>query len=429
MRMYDLIEKKRRGLSLSKNELHWIIREYTNDHIPDYQISALLMAICFQGMNEEETLELTLAMRNSGDILDLSQIHDITADKHSTGGVGDKVSLIFAPLAASCGIPIAKMSGRGLGHTGGTIDKLHSISGFTTNLTETEFINNVNTIGIALMEQTKDLAPADKKLYALRDVTATVEESSLIASSIMSKKLAAGADCIILDVKCGSGAFMKTFEQAEKLAESMVHIGKGAGKQTAAVISNMDQPLGFAVGNALEVQEAIDVLQGNGPLDVRELVLLLVSHLLIMTKKASSLPVAKNIAQEHLDNKKALKKFQQWISCQHGDPLLPLPKASIIQPVFSKHSGYVSKISADQIGSAVLLLGGGRKTKEDSIDLAVGVILKKKLGDYVKKEEPLAYIHANSSEYLEKVSSYINEAYEVTDLPIKLPPLILDTIL
>ena len=290
MRMYDCIDKKKHGLPLSKNEINWMIREYADGNIPDYQMSAFLMAVCFQGMNEEETLALTLAMKDSGDTLDLGKIHGIKADKHSTGGVGDKISLILAPLIASCQIPVAKMSGRGLGHTGGTIDKLHSFSGFTTELSEEEFIQNVNSIGIAIMEQTKNLAPADKSLYALRDVTATVEEPSLIASSIMSKKLAAGADCIILDVKCGSGAFMKDFKSARRLADTMVRIGRGAGKRTNAIISNMDQPLGFAIGNALEVQEAMDVLQGKGPADVRELVLTLASYVLVLTKKAPTIP-------------------------------------------------------------------------------------------------------------------------------------------
>ena len=429
MRMYDCIDKKKHGLPLSKNEINWMIREYADGNIPDYQMSAFLMAVCFQGMNEEETLALTLAMKDSGDTLDLGKIHGIKADKHSTGGVGDKISLILAPLIASCQIPVAKMSGRGLGHTGGTIDKLHSFSGFTTELSEEEFIQNVNSIGIAIMEQTKNLAPADKSLYALRDVTATVEEPSLIASSIMSKKLAAGADCIILDVKCGSGAFMKDFKSARRLADTMVRIGRGAGKRTNAIISNMDQPLGFAIGNALEVQEAMDVLQGKGPADVRELVLTLASYVLVLTKKAPTIPAAKKIVTKNLDSKKAWEKFKEWIASQHGDMTQPLPKASIAEPIPSPTTGYVSHIAADQIGMAVLALGGGRKTKDDVIDLAVGAILKKKLGDSVKKGEPLAYLYANDPQNLKEASAYISKAYRTSTLPVQVPPLILDTII
>ena len=319
MRMYDLILKKRQGNTLTKEEIQWMIREYTDGKIPDYQMSAMMMAVCFQGLDKEETYELTMAMAQSGEMLDLSGIEGVKVDKHSTGGVGDKTSLALTPIVASLGIPVAKMSGRGLGHTGGTIDKLESIPGFSTQLTDEQFEEQVNTIGVSIMGQTKDLAPADKLLYALRDVTATVDQISLIASSIMSKKLAAGADAILLDVKTGSGAFMKEESEAVKLAQEMVDIGKSAGRKMTAVITNMDEPLGMAVGNILEVKEAIDTLKGNGPKDFTELVETLASHMLILGGIAEKFDEALSMVRGAVRDGKALDKFKQFVSAQGGD--------------------------------------------------------------------------------------------------------------
>ncbi len=403
MRMYDIIMKKRNGGELSKEEIEFFIEGYTKGEIPDYQVSALMMAIYFQKMTEEETLALTMAMADSGDRLDLSGIRGIKVDKHSTGGVGDKTSLALAPMVAACGIPVAKMSGRGLGHTGGTIDKLESFPGFTTALTTQRFIENVNRVGIAIMGQTADLAPADKKLYALRDVTATVDNLSLIASSIMSKKLAAGADAIVLDVKTGSGAFMKQEADAKALAEEMVKIGKNAGRRTTAVISDVDQPLGFAVGNALEVREAIETLEGHGPADFLELCLTLGSQMLIAGGKAENTREAEAALRAVIADGSALKKLAEFVEAQGGDnnvvyhPEL-LPRAAIVLPVPAPESGYLSRIVCDEVGICSLILGGGRETKESEIDLSVGLILRKKVGDYVEAGEPLAMIHANDEE-------------------------------
>ena len=403
MRMYDIIMKKRNGGELSKEEIEFFIEGYTKGEIPDYQVSALMMAIYFRKMTEEETLALTMAMADSGDRLDLSGIRGIKVDKHSTGGVGDKTSLALAPMVAACGIPVAKMSGRGLGHTGGTIDKLESFPGFTTVLTTQRFIENVNRVGIAIMGQTADLAPADKKLYALRDVTATVDNLSLIASSIMSKKLAAGADAIVLDVKTGSGAFMKQEADAKALAEEMVKIGKNAGRRTTAVISDMDQPLGFAVGNALEVREAIETLEGHGPADFLELCLTLGSQMLIAGGKAENTQEAEAALRAVIADGSALKKLAEFVEAQGGDnnvvyhPEL-LPRAAIVLPVPAPESGCLSRIVCDEVGICSLILGGGRETKESEIDLSVGLVLRKKVGDYVEAGEPLAMIHANDEE-------------------------------
>lgn len=400
MRMYDIIMKKRNGGELSKEEIRFFVEGYTKGEIPDYQASALMMAVYFQKMTERETYELTMAMADSGEKLDLSSIHGIKVDKHSTGGVGDKTSLALTPMVAACGLPVAKMSGRGLGHTGGTIDKLESFPGFTTALTTEQFIGNVNEIGIAIMGQTADLAPADKKLYALRDVTATVDSMSLIASSIMSKKLAAGADAIVLDVKTGSGAFMKKYEDARALAEEMVKIGKNAGRKTIAVISDMDQPLGYAVGNALEVREAIDTLGGRGPEDFLKLCLTLGSWMLLAGEKAESAEEAEEMLRRVIADGSALKKLAEFVKAQGGDerfvyqPNL-LPKAALRREVLSPKEGYVSRIVCDEVGICSLILGGGRETKESEIDLSVGLVLKKKVGDYVKAGEALAVIHAN----------------------------------
>lgn len=429
MNMCDLIVKKKRGCILTDEEIYWMIREYTAGHIPDYQMSAMLMAVCFVGMTDEETKELTLAMARSGDILDLSGIEGIKVDKHSTGGVGDKTSLVLAPLAASVGVPVAKMSGRGLGHTGGTIDKLESFSGFTTSLTPEQFVHNVNTIHIAVAGQTANLAPADKKLYALRDVTGTVDQMSLIAASIMSKKLASGADGIVLDVKTGDGAFMKSTEDAEALAKEMVNIGKLAGKDMTAVISDMDQPLGYAVGNALEVKEAILTLRGKGPRDLEELVLVLASYMTVKAGKARTIEAARQLLEESLRTGKAFRTFQEFIRAQGGDPreaVHPelLPYADFQKNVESETEGYVSDIHTENVGKICLFLGGGRMTKESTVDLSVGLVLAKKKGDYVKKGELLAVIHANNQELLEEAEEKLKACYEFSKEKPEKEPLI-----
>lgn len=429
MRMYDLIMKKRNGNALSNDEINFMVQGYTKGEIPDYQMSAMTMAIYFQGMNEQETLALTMAMAHSGDMLDLSDIKGIKVDKHSTGGVGDKTSLALTPMVAALGIPVAKMSGRGLGHTGGTIDKLESFTGFSTAISEEQFKENVNRIGIAIMGQTADLAPADKKLYALRDVTATVDNMSLIASSIMSKKLAAGADAIVLDVKTGSGAFMKKEADAFLLAKEMVRIGNDAGRKTTAVISDMDQPLGFAVGNALEVREAIDTLKGNGPEDFVELCLTLGSQMVVAGGKAESVEEARKMLAKVLEDQSALDKLAEFIGAQGGDKALVyhpegLPKASLIEEIVSPVDGYIEHIVCDEIGICSLILGGGRETKESEIDLSVGLVLSKKVGDYVKRGESLATIHANDSEKLRLAKDRFIKAYTFSETPVEKKKLI-----
>lgn len=429
MRMYDIIMKKRNGRELSGREIQYFIEGYTRGEIPDYQVSALMMAIFFQGMNEQETLALTMAMANSGEMLNLSDIPGIKVDKHSTGGVGDKTSLALAPMVAACGIPVAKMSGRGLGHTGGTIDKLESFPGFTTALTREQFLANVKRIGIAIMGQTAELAPADKKLYGLRDVTATVDNMSLIASSIMSKKLAAGADAIVLDVKTGSGAFMKQEKDSFALAKEMVQIGNNAGRHTIAVVSDMDQPLGYAVGNALEVQEAIATLQGKGPADLLELCLTLGTQMLIAGGKAENEAQARACVERTITEGTALEKLADFVEAQGGQrksvyhPDL-LPKASIVEPVISSQEGYVTGIACDEIGVCSLLLGGGRETKESGIDLSVGLVLHKKKGDYVQKGEALATLHANDSHKAKQAEERFLAAYSFGREPIVEEPLI-----
>lgn len=429
MRMYDLIMKKRNGGKLSKDEIDFMVAGFTNGEIPDYQMSAMMMAIYFVGMDEQETLHLTMAMAHSGDMLDLAEIEGIKVDKHSTGGVGDKTSLALTPMVAACGIKVAKMSGRGLGHTGGTIDKLESFPGFTTGISEDKFICNVNEIGIAIMGQTADLAPADKKLYALRDVTATVDNMSLIASSIMSKKLASGADAIVLDVKTGSGAFMKKEEDARALAEEMVKLGQNAGRKTVAVISDMDQPLGYAVGNALEVQEAIDTLNGNGPEDFVQLCLTLGAHMVVAGGKAANVEEAEKMLRQVIDDKSALKKLAEFVEAQGGNPKAVydtglLPKASYKEEILSVEEGYVSRIICDEIGICSLMLGGGRETKESIIDLSVGLVLKKKVGDYVKKGEPLAVIYANDKEKMQAAKKRFIESYSFSSKPVDKPSFI-----
>lgn len=429
MRMYDLIMKKRNGSTLNDEEINFMVRGYTKGEIPDYQMSAMTMAIFFQGMNKEETLALTMAMAHSGDMLDLSEIEGIKVDKHSTGGVGDKTSLALTPMVAALGVPVAKMSGRGLGHTGGTIDKLESFTGFSTSISEQQFKDNVNRIGIAIMGQTADLAPADKKLYALRDVTATVDNMSLIASSIMSKKLAAGADAIVLDVKTGSGAFMKKEEDAFGLAREMVSIGNGAGRRTTAVISDMDQPLGYAVGNALEVKEAIDTLKGNGPEDFVELCLTLGSYMVVSAGKAEDEKEARKKLVQVIEDGSALEKLAEFVAAQGGDKELVyhpegLPKASLIEEILSPMDGYISHIVCDEIGICSLILGGGRETKESEIDLSVGLVLAKKVGDFVKKGEAIATIHANDEEKLRIAKERFIKAYTFSNTPIEKKKLI-----
>lgn len=429
MRMYDLIHKKRDGGILTQEEIKYMVQGYTKGEIPDYQMSAMMMAIYFQGMNEDETLALTMEMAHSGAMLDLSAIQGIKVDKHSTGGVGDKTSLALTPMVAALGVKVAKMSGRGLGHTGGTIDKLESFQGFSTEIKTEEFIKQVNEVGIAIMGQTADLAPADKLLYALRDVTATVDNMSLIASSIMSKKLASGADAIVLDVKTGSGAFMKEEADAFALAEEMVKIGTGAKRHTTAIISDMDQPLGFAVGNALEVKEAIDTLQGKGPADFTELCMTLGAHMLIAAGKAESQEEGMQMLEEVIKNGEALQKFAEFIHAQGGDEKAvfhpeTLPQASLVEEIPSPVTGYIEHIVCDEIGICSLMLGGGRETKESTIDLSVGLVLHKKVGDYIVKGESLAAIHANDTTRLADTKKRFLEAYSFTQVQPEKKPLI-----
>ncbi len=429
MRMYDIINKKKRGGCLTKEEITFMVEGYTKGKIPDYQVSALMMAICFQGMDEQETLQLTLAMRDSGEVLDLSAIEGIKVDKHSTGGVGDKTSLVLTPMVAALGIPVAKMSGRGLGHTGGTIDKLECFPGFSTALTTEQFYENVNRIKVAIMGQTANLAPADKKLYALRDVTATVDQVSLIASSIMSKKLAANADAIVLDVKTGNGAFMKTEEEAFALAREMVQIGEGVGKQMAAVITDMDQPLGNAVGNSLEVKEAILSLNGLGPQDFMEVVYALGTEMVLAAGKAKEPEEAKALLEQTIQSKAALDKFAEFVESQGGDkryvyqPEL-LPVGSIQLQVMNTEEGFVSRILAEEIGLASLVLGGGRLTKDSEVDLSVGILLHKKRGDIVHPGEMLATVYANDMDKAKDAYGRIVRAYEISQQPVGKIPMV-----
>ncbi|WP_270996849.1 pyrimidine-nucleoside phosphorylase [Listeria seeligeri] len=419
MRMVDIISKKRDGKALSTEEIQFFIDGYTNGEIPDYQASALAMAIFFQDMNDEERADLTMAMVGSGDTIDLSAIEGIKVDKHSTGGVGDTTTLVLAPLVAAVGVPVAKMSGRGLGHTGGTIDKLESIAGFHIELDKKDFINLVNRDKVAVIGQSGNLTPADKKMYALRDVTGTVNSIPLIASSIMSKKIAAGADAIVLDVKTGAGAFMKTDEDAENLAHAMVRIGNNVGRNTMAVISDMSQPLGEAIGNALEVKEAIDTLKGEGPEDLTELVLVLGSQMVVLAKQAETLEEARAKLIEVIENGAALEKFKTFLANQGGDASIvdhpeKLPQAKFQIEVPAKTSGFVSKIIADEIGIAAMILGAGRATKEDEINLAVGLMLRKKVGDSVKAGESLVTIFADQED-VENVKVKIYENIEISD--------------
>lgn len=419
MRMVDLIEKKRDGNELSTKEIDYIITNYTSGNIPDYQISALLMAIFYQDMTDREITDLTLAIAHSGDVIDLSPLDGIKVDKHSTGGVGDTTTLILAPLVASVGVTVAKMSGRGLGYTGGTLDKLEAIPGFKIELSDEEFIRIVNDSKVAVIGQSGNLAPADKKLYALRDVTATVDSIPLIASSIMSKKIAAGADAIVLDVTTGDGAFMKNIEDARRLAKTMTSIGKLANRQTVAVISDMSEPLGEAIGNSLEVVEAIDTLKGNGPEDLVEMCYALGSQMMVLAKQAATIDEARVQLKEALESGKALLKFKEMIQNHGGDPSVVdqperLLTAKYVSELPAKESGIVSKLVANELGIAAMMLGAGRKTKDDAIDHAVGLKLNKKIGDPVQEGESLLTIYSNEED-ISSVKELLYQNIEISD--------------
>ena len=432
--MVDVIEKKRNGEELTTEEIKFFVNGYTEGKIPDYQVSSLMMAIYFQDMNDRERADLTMAMVESGDKINLSGIEGIKVDKHSTGGVGDTTTLSLAAMVAAVGVPVAKMSGRGLGHTGGTIDKLESISGFHVELSSEQFTKQVNDIKMAVIGQSGNLTPADKKLYALRDVTGTVPSIPLIASSIMSKKIAAGADAIVLDVKTGEGAFMKTLEDSISLAKAMVQIGNRVGRNTMAIISDMSQPLGYAIGNALEVKEAIDTLKGNGPEDLQELCYTLGAQMVVLGGKAKTIEEARSLLVEVVQNGKAIEVFKKFIEAQGGDAsvvdnpsLLPQAKFQIELP--AKQDGYVAKMEADEIGVAAMLLGAGRATKESEIDLAVGLILHKKVGDQVKQGGSLATIYSNTDDVqnvLDKLYAHIVISSDKVEAPTLIKEIVLD---
>ncbi|WP_028783105.1 pyrimidine-nucleoside phosphorylase [Thalassobacillus devorans] len=428
MRMVDVIQKKRNGMELNEEEIKFFVKGYTKGEIPDYQASALTMAIYFKGMTEKETATLTQAMVDSGETIDLSGIEGHIVDKHSTGGVGDKVTFIVGPLVASAGVPVAKMSGRGLGHTGGTLDKLEAIEDFHIEMTKEEFVNNVNTHKLAVAGQTGNLAPADKKLYALRDVTATVDSIPLIAGSIMSKKLASGADSIVLDVKTGTGAFMKTLEESEALAREMVNIGKNLGRNTVAVISDMNQPLGFEVGNANEIKEAAEILQGKNVEDLRKLSLEIASHMTVLAEVFSSYEEAYAELEKNLENGKAFEAFRNFIAAQGGNidminDLNKLPQSKYKLEVTADQDGYVSAIDAESIGVAAMYLGAGRATKDDVINHAVGITLKKKIGDEVKAGEPLVVLNSDEENPEDSIAK-VKEAYTITEEKVSAPTLI-----
>ena len=432
MRMYDVIKKKRDGGVLSSEEIRAFVEGYTDGSIPDYQAAALCMAIYFRGMNDEETTELTLAVRDSGEKLDVSGIKGLRVDKHSTGGVGDKTSLVVAPIVASLGLTVAKMSGRGLGHTGGTIDKLEAIPGFCTDLAVSEFERIVNETGIAIVGQSATLAPADKKLYALRDVTATVDSMPLIASSIMGKKLAADDDCIVLDVKTGSGSFMKSVEDSRTLAGLMVAIGKRAGKRISALITDMDRPLGYAVGNSLEVVEAIETLQGKGPEDLLELSLALTAQILFLAEKGT-LAECRAMAQDAITSGKALETFAKMVEAQGGNAEYiyhpeNFQKAPFMREVKLDKDGYIAAVNTEQYGLASLLLGAGRNTKEDVIDLTAGYLLKRKTGDAVKAGDTLAILYASREDLFDAAERTLLSATTVTAEAPEMRPLIFEII-
>lgn len=431
MNMVEIICKKRNGFELTREEIEYFVAGYTEGNIPDYQASALLMAIYFNGMSDEEIFSITKAMKVSGDIIDLSEISGIKVDKHSTGGVGDKTTLIVGPITAACGVPVAKMSGRGLGHTGGTVDKLESIEGFKIALESKDFINQVNTIGMSVIGQTAKVARADKKLYALRDVTGTVESLGLIASSIMSKKLASGANAILLDVKCGDGAFMKNEDDARALADMMCRIGADDGVPTAAAITDMSQPLGKAVGNSLEVIEAIDTLKGNGPEDITELSIALAGNMIYLGGKAVSPEEGIKMAREALESGKALEKFREFVKAQGGndgivDDYSLFPEAQFKADLVADETfaGYIAEIKAATIGNASQHLGAGRERKEDDIDMAAGIYLQKKVGDKVEEGDVIATLYTNDEDKLEKAIEEAISAYTISTEPVEVPVLI-----
>ena len=431
--MVELIIKKRNGFELTKEEYSEIIDGFISGEIPDYQVSAFLMAVCFKGMTDDETANLTDVMMRSGELIDLSEIEGVKVDKHSTGGVGDKTSLVLAPWVAAAGVPVAKMSGRGLGHTGGTLDKLESIKGLSVDMTKEEFIDNIKLHNIAVCGQNANLVPADKKLYALRDVTGTVKDISLISSSIMSKKLACGADATVIDIKVGHGAFMKTIEEAEKLAKMMIGIGSKMGRKIIAVITSMNMPLGYAVGNALEVKEAIETLKGQGPADLTELCLELGSHMLVLGKVAKTQEEAVETLKKLIDSGAAFNKFKEFVVAQGGDvsvienpELLPDTQFSDIYK--SKNEGYISELNALDIGLASVKLGAGRETKTSVIDYGAGIVLRKKIGDYVKKDETLAILYSNNSANFTKAIKFMDSAYTISEEKPSHKPLILKTI-
>ncbi|MCM3077977.1 pyrimidine-nucleoside phosphorylase [Brevibacillus invocatus] len=422
MRMVDMIAKKRDGGELTTEEIRFLVEGYTSGSIPDYQMSAWAMAVLFRGMTARETGDLTLAMAGSGEQLDLSSLSGVKVDKHSTGGVGDKTTLVVAPLVAAAGIPVAKMSGRGLGYSGGTIDKLESFSGFQVERTREQFLQQVRDIGVSVIGQSGNLTPADKKLYALRDVTATVEAVPLIASSIMSKKIAAGADAILLDVKVGKGAFMKNLEQAETLARAMVDIGSQVGRKTVAVISDMNQPLGFAVGNALEVKEAIETLAGKGPRDLTELVLAIGARMLLLGGLVATVEEGRGKLEEIMASGKAVDKLAEMVEAQGGDKeevynLEKLPKAKLLHAITAKQDGFITDIDAEAVGHASVVLGAGRLTKDMPIDLAVGLVLHKKRGDQVQAGETLVTVHANQEQLLQSALQELEGAFQISDIP------------
>ena len=429
MRMVDIIEKKRDGFALTEKEIDFVIKGYTAQNIPDYQVSALLMAIYFQGMTNDEASFLTKSMLYSGDIIDLSKVNGVKVDKHSTGGVGDKTTLVLGPLVASMGVKLAKLSGRGLGHTGGTLDKLESIDGFNISLSEKDFIDQVNRINMAVAGQTKKLVPADKLLYALRDVTATVPSIPLIASSIMSKKLASGADVICLDVKIGDGAFMKTIEDARELSRIMVSIGESLGKKVTAFITSMDQPLGYAVGNRLEVKEVIDTLKGNGPEDLENLCVEIAGYMVYYAGLADDVETGKEKAKAQLHNGEALNKFYEFIEAQGGhiDDLDHFIEVEEVYEYKANKAGYIQNIKALHIGLASMKIGGGRETKEDDIDPSVGVVLEKKIGDKVEKGDVLAKVFLNQP-LPDDVLNDLNEAFTITTQKIEKPAIIKEII-
>ena len=432
MRIYDIIKKKRDGFELTKEEIEFFVKGFVDGSVHDYQASAFCMAVFFRGMNERETADLTLAMAHSGDTVDLSRFGDLTVDKHSTGGVGDKTTLIVAPLVASLGCVMAKMSGRGLGHTGGTVDKLESIEGFNTSLSPEEFFSQVEKNGIAVVGQTGNLTPADKKLYALRDVTATVDSLPLIASSIMSKKLAAGSDCIVLDVKTGSGAFMKTVESARELADKMVKIGRGAGKKIAALITDMDSPLGNCIGNSLEVWEAVQTLKGNGPDNLTELCIILSAKILELAGFGSNEDCRKAVWSA-IESGSALKKLAESVALQGGNPdyiLNPdlLPKAAYKREIFAKGSGFIEHMDAQKVGSACAMLGAGRQKKEDGIDYGAGIVLNRKTGDRVKKGEKIADMYSSDESLFDDAVLQFEKSVTISDLKPDKKPILLEII-